>query len=294
MKTALREELSARAAEFELLPLLRLLAHLGYGPGQIVFATHASSVSQAALVHALEFEGEAEERVRVVLNLGMSSAQGLLPSYLWREVDEGDLDAQAFHRFLAVLEHGLLSRFVAASYPETDPRIFADFTLTKARYLQLLDLRAPAGLYGLFAGAFPELGVLVEKVDLKRALATKPIRLGSALLGGAAFGNRAFLPVDARRVVLVSDEERTAAGEPWRQEIGRRLDELVFPTLAPLAVDLEVFLLLTEQRSFARLDRESLLGFDQVFGGKGAHRRIRIFSGRVAKGERGHALERAR
>ena len=94
---------------------------------------------------------------------------------------------------------------------------------------------------------------------------------------------------DSLDVGFVSDETNAAtqpkgftftdAGEPWPREIRQRLDDLAFPILRPVGIDLEIILIIRTQKRWAQVHRESYLGYDKIRGGELQYRRIRIFRG---------------
>jgi hypothetical protein len=122
--------------------------------------------------------------------------------------------------------------------------------------------------------------VRVEKATLKRDLRSEQIILGKTALGGdAIFGGRASVPVYGLRATFYSDDEHTGAGEFWPREIKKRLARLAFPVLREVGIDIEIFLVIRSRKNWARLHKESYLGYDMIRGGKEQLHRVPIFSG---------------
>lgn len=273
--------MAKRIHTFDLKSLLQLLAAMGWRPEEILLTSHYSNTSQDGLIHAIEFLKDPVRQVHIILNMGLLSAQSPLPTYFFKKIEEA-VDTQRFVEFLGYFDHVMLSNYVRAIYPELDPAVFGDWDRTKRRYVYFLNLKANATLHWLFQSIFPELSVRVDKATLQRGVSAQPLRLGSAQLGGdAVFGKKTTIPVNGRRVTLTSEQEQSDSGQPWPRIIQQRLEEFVFPILREVGLDLEVTLVITSQRSWARLQQESYLGYDKVQGGDVPQRRITLFSGYI-------------
>jgi hypothetical protein len=83
--------------------------------------------------------------------------------------------------------------------------------------------------------------------------------------------------------VLTSEDERTGMGVPWPREIRGRMESMVFPLLKSVGIDLEVFLVIRSQTSWARLHAESFLGYDRIKGGAEQQRRVPIYRGHLVE-----------
>jgi hypothetical protein len=280
--TPLERSIKERIRSFELVALLRLLAHHGWRPEELVFQSHHSQVSQGSLLQDIEFEVEPHRQAVISLNVGLLGPQTPLPSYFQKKID-WDLDAAAFCGFLRYFDHVLIQGYLLQVYPELNRVLYPDFEATKRRYATLLDLRSPGTLHWLFHLVFPELDVAVAKAPMGRSLVSQSIVLGRTALGeDAIFGGACRVPVMGLAVTLATDEELMRPGRPWPKEVAARLDALVFPLLRAVGVDLTIMLVIRSQQTFAKLHGESYLGYDPIRGGTSPYRRIRIFSGQVA------------
>lgn len=276
------QQVSRRARAFDVPALLRVLRWLGWREEEVRYRSHLTTSSPGTLIHAVEFSHQPRREVLVTLNLGLLGPQSPLPSYFFRALDTSAIDSKRFVEFVGYFDHRVLRSFLKAIYPEQNRQIFADWERTKRRYLHFLDLRSQATLHWMFSQTFPELGVTVEKAALGRTVQAQALVLGSASLGGdAVFGKSAMVPVDGRQVTLTAEAETTADGRPWPAVIEDRLEGVIFPVLREIGIDLEVFLVIEAQQSWARLEGESYLGFDKVRGGSQSFRRIRVFRGHL-------------
>jgi predicted component of type VI protein secretion system len=279
--TPLEAGLARQARRFDPVCLVRTLLHLGYGFGDIRFRSHFSACSQSSLVEAIEFLRE-PRRAIVTLNLGLLGGQSILPSYLFKQVHDDGIDAARFAEFFGYFDDRLLRRFLLAVYPEMDSDLYPDWEGRKRGGLFTLKLDCVAVLHWLMRRVFPELQVRVEKAALTRGIEMDAPVLGKTRLGyQAVFGKRVDLPVPGSRITLIAEEDDFAAGQPWPQEIERRLRELVFPLLRGAGVDLEIWLVIRAQRGWLRLEQNSYLGYEGMMGGRPGFRRILIFSGRL-------------
>jgi hypothetical protein len=282
MMTPLEQNISKKIHEFDLVSLLQLLEFLGYQPEELHFKSHFSTSSQPSLIHQIEFYAEPSRMVVITLNLGLLSAQTPLPSYFLKKVDAGYIDTKSFVDFIGYFDHFLIRNYLLNIHLETNRALFSDWEVTKRRYLQMLDLKSCSTLHWLFELVFPELGVQVDKVSLKRQLRTAHLKLGETILGtDAILGEKTGVPVSGRRITLFSEFEITDSGEPWPREIKQRLDTLIFPIFRAVGMELEIILVIRAQKTWAVLQSDSYLGYDKIRGGGEQYRRIRIFSGRI-------------
>ncbi|SMF94701.1 hypothetical protein SAMN02949497_2033 [Methylomagnum ishizawai] len=277
-----QEALIARKIRrFDPVCLVRSLMHLGYAFEDIWFRSHYGTCSQDSLVEAIEFRHE-PRRAIVTLNLGLLGGQSILPSYMFKQVHSDQIEAQRFTEFLWFFDDRLLRRYLLAIYPEMDTGLYQDWEARKRGGVFSLRLESVATLHWLAQQVFPELQVRVEKAALTRDIELDPPVLGKTQLGyQAVFGKRVKLPVPGHKITLIAEEDEFASGQPWPQEIERRLDALIFPLLRVVGVDLEVWLVIRAQRGWLRLEQQSYLGYEGMLGGKPGFRRIRIFAGHL-------------
>ncbi len=281
---ALKGRISKQIHRFDFISLLRLLHTMGYRQDQIVFRSCQRLSSQPCLLESIKFRDTPEPKVIVTVNLGLLSAQTPLPTYFLKQMDQGFIDPDSFADFLSFFDRHLLQRFILSLYPEINPELFPDWTLARRQFAGMLNLRSCTILHWLFSVVFPELAVSVEKAVLSRSLETKDIVLGRSCLDGrSVFGKRAHQPVHGLRVVLTSEDERTGMGVPWPREIRGRMEAIVFPLLKSVGIDLEVFLVIRSQTSWARLHAESFLGYDRIKGGARQQRRVPIYRGHLVE-----------
>jgi predicted component of type VI protein secretion system len=282
LRKLLLSRLVKDAWRFDLPSVLYVLEWLGYRDDDVIFASHMSTSSASSLIHAVQFSQDSPV-AKVVVNAGLLASQSPLPSYFFLEMERLTHFREMLD-FLGFWDHLSISHWFRSVLVEYDPRLVPDWELYKRRELQLLSLRSPATLIWLFQTVFPELNVAAEKVTISREVATGGVRLGHAVLGGdAALGRRVLLPVRGTRLVLSSDEERTATGNPWPAEAVERLERIIYPVLASVGADIEVILEVRSVQSWARLEKQSYLGYDSMRGPKEQYRRIRIFSGAVVR-----------
>lgn len=277
---SLEAKISREIHRFDLISLIFLLYKLGYSQDQIFFVSHYDISSQPSLMRKIQFHESPQRQVTVFVNVGLMSVQTPVPSYFFRQLDRGLVDADTFGEFVAFFDQLLLREFVLAIYPEINPKLFQDWELAKRHFVGNLNLRSCSTLHWLFGVVFPELEVQVEKALLGRSMETRDIVLGlSRLDGNCVFGKRTSTPVQGLRVALIADDEKTSLEVPWPREIHDRMEAMIFPLLKSVGMDLEVFLIIRLQTSWARLDVESFLGYDRIKGGSEQQRRIPIYLG---------------
>lgn len=278
----LEERITHHIHDFDPISLLHLLRLMGYRLEEIFFRGHTGIASQPCLIQGIQIQHEPVRKVTVSLHTGLLGPQSPLPSYFLKKVDEGMLDGNAFADFMGFFDHPILQSFILSAYPELNPSLYPDWEQAKRDRLMMLDLKSCSRLHWVCRLVFPELQVKVEKALLNRSIETTHIRLGAAALGSdAVFGKRSSLPVHGKRITLFAEQELTGQGEPWPRAIRHRLEASVFPMLKSMSLSMEIFLVIRAQKSWARLHRESYLGYDMLRSEQAQPRRVLIFSGQV-------------
>ncbi len=271
-----------RLHDFDLISLLRLLKFKNYSLEEIRFKGHISTASQAGLFHDIEFYTTPTREVVITMNLGLLSAQSPLPSYFLKKIDYDILAGNAFADFIAFFDHQLIKNYIYNIYPEINKFFFPSWTLTKRRYLHLLNFKSSSNLHFLFQNIFPEINVEVQKALQRKVMQTKPIRLGKSLLGeDAIFGSKTTAWIHGCIITLYCEDETTENQVPWPKEIKSRLTELVFPILGHFDIDLQIDIVMKSRKRWARLHNDTYLGYDRIRSKQASYRRIRIFKGHV-------------
>jgi hypothetical protein len=290
-----RAEIEGRIQErirgFDVTALLLLLEEIGYTPDAIRRAGFPSTSPQPTWLEAIDFQAHPEGGSATIHgNLGLLSCRSPLPAYFRRFVEDPDV-SEPLAELLGVLDDRLLERRFSSYAPERDRGLFPAaspspkpdpngpgapdaWTSAKRDLLTLTALRSPSALHWLFQKAYPELRVTVRRAPQDRWIDTADVRLGSAVLGTAALGGLARLPVRGLEVTLLCRHRSSAIlGErgprPWAEVARDRLFELIFPVLRETGVELSVTLLILDGEAEAHLDedRESLLsyvGYDPI------------------------------
>jgi len=256
---SLEARISSRAKDFELGALVALLRSR-FPTRALRFRSQPASGARATLVEGVGFSADA---IVITLNWGLFSSTTPLPSY-FAEWLHGASPVPGLEAILDVLDDQLLRDRADAASVRTSPRLLADPVAVGRNVLQLSRPAAPGTLRWLFARAFPELGVAVERAGVHRALAADELRLGHARLGHTAMGGEADVLTPGYDVCLASGESTTWSGEPWPKEAQRRLSRWVFPVLAKTAVHLRILLFDFEGSSRLSLIRDSVFGFDPL------------------------------
>lgn len=281
--TPQERNIALHARRFDPVSLIRLLIYMGYRYDDIIFRSHYSGSSQSSLVESIRFRPKSK-LVIITLNLGLLGGQSPLPSYFFKKIQSNPAAGRTIIEYLGYFDDRLLRRYLLAIYPEIDDITYPDYEVRKRSEILNLKFDTIVVLHWLMQTAFPELKVLVEKTTLRRTLGLGAIILGKSCLGyQAAFGSKVDIPELGRRVLLITNEERYLDGLSWVHEVEARLKQLVYPLLRKAGLDLEIFLIIREQRSWLQLDQGSYLGYDGIKGGSYQARRICIFSGRLSE-----------
>jgi hypothetical protein len=279
--TVLEKRIVENIWRFDPFSLLILLARMGYKMEDILFRSHFSYSSQSRLIETIEFRNSPKKAL-ITLNLGLLGGQSVLPSYLFQQVDNHQVDAEQFEEFFGYFDDRLLRRFLFSIYPELNQSFSCDWDARKTAMLYTLKLDSPTTLHWLLQLVFPDLQIRVKKGLLKRSVVLNAPILGKCRLGyQTVFGKRKQLTVPGSLITLISDEEYFANDQPWAMEINHRLQRIIFPLLENVGVDLEIWLVIRNQGSALSLKKNSYLGYENLLSDKLQVRRIRVFSGYI-------------
>ncbi len=279
--TSLEKRIVENIAKFDPISLLMLLAHVGYGMDELLFCSHFSNCSQSCLIESIEFR-HSPRKVLITFNLGLLGGQSVLPDYLFKQVHNRTIDADRFAEFFGFFDDRLLRRFLLAIYPEFDETIIPNWEVRKKAALYTLRLDNISTLHWLMQLVFPELQVRVEKISLERS-----IDLGAPILGKSCLGYQTVLgkikkiPVQGKRITLISDEDNFIKDKPWAYEIEQRFEKLLLPVLQSVDMDLEIWLMIRSQGTSLSLKQNSYLGYENIHSDRLQFRQIRIFCGRL-------------
>jgi len=276
--TPIEQRIVARAREFDLGPLVRLLEAQKYPRESILFESNPEFGSSSSLVEAVTFHREPSRRVVVTLNMGLLGSNALLPSY-FLEVAEQSLEPENFFDFIRFFDHRLLEGFLRALYPELDTTLIQDWEKTKGYYFRMLGVGSVATLQWLFQLYFPELRVSVTRGSLSQVNDDHALYTGSRLDGTAVLGGRYEADASGFQVELLTEEETDPRGDTWPSVVRRRLADTVLPLLKPSSIQLVVALTVVEHARWAQLDPSGYLGFDRLRATSNSGFRMVLFKG---------------
>lgn len=277
----LQEQISRRAREFDLGPLLRLLAAEGYPPEAVTFESNAELVSSARLIESITFPPGPDTRVVITLNLGLLGQNGLLPSY-FLAVAEQARDPEIFFDFIRFFDHRLIEGFFAAVQPEDNAHLWRNWEHIKSFYFRMLGLGSTSTLQWLFGLYLPELRVRVSRHGFSTATSSHAAYVGNARLDGTAILGKTYgANNDGFRVDVFADDERSPRGIAWPHVLQERLDDRILPLLRHARLPIVVTLTVLERPGSARLVREGFLGIERMgLHGEERHTMV-VFEGRT-------------
>lgn len=201
-----------------------------------------------------------DARVTVTVNLGLLSCRSPLPSYfqqLYHHMHSSDPVVE----LLRMLDRSLLRARLAS---DTADRMLPSWPDIVHDFVRIHGLDSPIGLHWLFTRIFPEMLVRVRRIEDDYSVPYNSARLGFAELGRCSFGDTSRLTVQELEVALVCEESRYG-GEPWLRVAERRIRRFVLPWLDEVCMTLTVSFVLLDSTTFARLARNSHLGYDPLW-----------------------------
>ncbi|GMU10166.1 hypothetical protein [Corallococcus caeni] len=275
----LERRIRARAKDFDLGPLLRLLETQGYGRDRVLFESNPEPVASASLVEAVTFHVSPVRRVVVTLNLGLLATPGLLPSY-FLQVAEQLAEPEPFLDFIRFFDHRLLLALVDALHPERDASLVGDWERTKGFYLRMVGVDSQATLQWLFQQVFPELRVTCARRSFRtRFSGMRPTFGPTPLDGTGILGQTYAADIGGFQVEVFADEEADMRGRDWPARVRHRFHRHVLPLLVPARMQLEVVLTVLAHGRTVRLGPRGQLGYERLPGAEGKPLRQLIFLG---------------
>ncbi|EPX55996.1 hypothetical protein D187_008251 [Cystobacter fuscus DSM 2262] len=278
MNGPIERRIRERIRGFDIPALLSVLAASGYGDAQIEYRSHRTTVHQSHLVHDIEFIREPTKRVIITVNMGLLSAQSPLPSFLMQTMDQ--LDHDRLERFVGYFDHLLLHECFTGLYPERDEALLPGWSQTVLDRLRMLRPTSPSTLHWLFAKIFPEVELSVRREVRQQRVRAREMRLGATTLGeGDSMGGFASIPTGGMEVKLYCDEPIASNGVAWAVEARHRFETELLPLLSESVFMLTVFLVLRDQASVLRTERDSYLGYDPLQEASNYTQQVLLFSG---------------
>ncbi|SEL89213.1 Type VI secretion, VasB, ImpH, VC_A0111 [Stigmatella aurantiaca] len=274
----LEQHIRERIRGFDIPALLEVLAAAGYGGAEIEYRSHRTTLHQSHLVHDIQFIHQPRKRVIITVNIGLLSAQSPLPSFLMRTMEQ--LDHERLERFVGFFDHRLLQECFAGLHPERDGGLLPGWPEAARDRLRLLRPECPSTLHWLFNKVFPETEISVRREARKQRLPAREMRLGASALGeGDAMGGFASVATGGIEVRIHCNEPLAHNGVPWAVEARRRFSSDVLPLLTDKVLMLSVILLLREQESVLRIERDSHLGYEPLKVSAAQTQHVVLFSG---------------
>ncbi len=294
-----------RLHQFDAVALRLLLRRWGYDSDVIAYCGHFSQTSQPHLFWLIDLPNDLPgptiadsyresggwgdgARLSIQVNLGLLSNRSPLPTYFLQLLADHQYQG-ALVKLFDLLDDTLIDDRLASFRPEWEPQIVPDWNDVRFDLLRLTSLATPSSLHSVFQRVFPELGVAVKYAPAERSVEVPEVVLGTSVVGEAAFGGEAEVPVPSFAVTLVCNEPRSRADQPWVEEIHHRLKQRLFLRLAGTSVHLQVTALLFEPEPVAQFDERSRLGQNELPGGTAGLRRVLVFAGAVPASARQHS-----
>lgn len=265
VKDELRKKLEANIKRFDLCALLKLLRSLDYSRDDVYFVSNSNQVSHASLCEEIRFSPDYSQ-VTLVLNMGLFSSAGSLPSYIQQFIDTEDIKEEPFLRFINFFNHHLMDTFLQMTLPDLNDDFFLDWKETQMQYLSLLGFESISSLWFLIKICFPDLVIEVQKNPQVLKLDTSSLILGRDCLGSDSYiGNKYKQTLSSYKVTFTTDNELSELGTPWPIEIHKRLMELLYPILKKTELHLSIVLQIKNKSNYLTLGPKSFLGFERLW-----------------------------
>ena len=276
--TTLQEQIAQNINRFDVCSLLKLLKEMGYKLDEIYFESSGDLSSRSSLCREIIFSSETP-KVRLILNLGLLSANSPLPNFFRKKMDSGSINSVAFTKFLSFFDHHILKNLLLMSTPDVHDYFFSNWQETKSHYLKLLDLNSTSTLWHLLQTCFPELSVKILKSPQIFKQKSSSITLGHTRLGRDSFlGKKMIQTIPSFKFCLIGEDTHTSLNIPWPMEIKQRLKKMVFSFLQRTDIHFRVIFILKNNQERATLSPQTALGYCMLGKGK-EDLKLLLFSG---------------
>ncbi len=258
-RVLLKNKIQERIQEFDLPSLLKVLEGLGYTFETIFFKGHYSSASQSSLIHAIEFS---DHGVTLSLNAGLLSANGPLPSFFHKALDQGTFNTPMLLHYLRFFDHHLLKKLVGSLYPEKQQSTWKN---DLRYYFSLLNLRSSSTLQWLTQLIFPELECEIQRSELLVQSKIAPFILAKSKLGSAELlGGKLICSNFGYSITLYADDAQDNQQKPWLEVCQDRIRRTIIPFIKDLSLSLTVYLVIRFQDTCLQLNQQSYLGLEAL------------------------------
>jgi hypothetical protein len=274
----INERIAKEIKRFDICSLLKVLREIGYQGEDIYFESNSDLSSRSSLCEDIFFS-ENSPKVKIMLNLGLMSANSPMPHFFRKKMDSGSIDPVLFTRFLSFFDHHIIKNILLMSTPETNDTFFSSWQLTKSYYLKLLDLNSTSTLWHLFQTCFPELTVKIIKSPRVFRQNSSSTMLGSTRLGMESYlGKKIVQTIPSFKFILIANDAQTDLRQPWPLEVKERLKKMVFIFLQRAEIHFRVIFILRNNKEIARLSKDVHLGYCMI-GESEEDLKLLLFSG---------------
>lgn len=256
-----------RLNDFDVISLLRLLKHNGYGEQSMWFSSHNNITSQNRVIESVRLTDDA---AYIEMNIGILASTGILPEHIRKFMDRPDVDENQLQRFFQLFDHLLISNYLGQLYPEVNRIFFNQWAHTQTCYLELQNIRSEASMHWLLNTAFPEFKIALVKYapDTKRPH-SKP-RLGRMTLGHEIPPKIQSEKVGFKIYLLLRPTWHDILSS-WQVKVKKRITEWIIPLLRDFSMEVTFYLCITRSDTHLKLRKHSVLGHDPFFSKNKLH-----------------------
>ena len=276
------EKISQNARNFEILPLVRVLETAGFAFDDILWKSSRDTAKANSVIESVDFSLSKQGLVSVCVTRGLFGADGLLPSYFHRLVNEMS-DPEPFFEFMHFFEHGLIREFVLSLYPQVNHGVTGNWANLKASYLGMSGVSSVSTLTWLFQLYFPELVVRVTRQNVADSTDSYAFRTGTNTLDGTGIvGNTYAAQVQGFRITMLAQDERNDIGQLWPHVVRERLQKFLTSLLEKFRLHLTVELEIQQHETWASIQQSGFLGYDRIRGDAETGHRVLVHHGILA------------
>lgn len=297
----LKSRIARNAAFFDLKALVDLLVHIGISPENIIFRGYMGNETQPCLIKSIRYQGGerevcawpvtpnyrgknvyqgGEQEAILTLYFGLAGASSPLPSYFFQMAQKDIIDEDHFAQLLQFLDQVLIRAWVMALYPECFRAKIGPYDDRGLWLRKIHRLGTVASLHWLFQVIVPELQIRSGRSEFVEKNSVSQAQLGKSALGyQMILGHFFSLMTFVHNFTYIADSEFYNHQTPWHLVLQERLLGSILPLIAPLNLNIEVWLVIRESSNWLKLENSAYLGYERMRGEENKFKTILIYSG---------------
>lgn len=212
---------------FDISALLDYLSNHGYKFEDLIFEGNFSLSSSNQICEQVNLTKQYPNKLVIKLNLGLLTSCSPLPTFFHKLIEEEDINASGFIRYIQYFNHHLIKDFIKMTHPENF--FFDNWHETSSQYLKILAFNCLTSLTWLLKLCFPEFTLQTSSLEKLQKNEENPLFLGQKL-GQTSHIHKKYQSFYF--FVFVLKEDTLFIPESWGEEINARIHQYIRKRIA--------------------------------------------------------------